>query len=63
MMTKRQTKALDKQIERIFYANCTGIQIDIMDIGKIFAAGRAAAAANGDIQAAVLASVATLRKN
>lgn len=62
-MTKREAKTLDKQIERIYYANCAGVQINVLDISKIFAAGRAAAAAGTDIEAAVLNAVATLRVN
>ena len=65
-MRHRQSKAdkaLDRQIDAIFRANCSGIQIDMMDISKIFAAGKAAAAAGADIQAAVLSTVAALRKN
>jgi hypothetical protein len=62
-MTKRQIKALDTQIERIFYANCSGIQLNVLDIGKVFAAGRAAADKGESIEAAVLTSVAALRVN
>lgn len=62
-MTKRQSNKLDKQIEQIFYAHCSGIQIPILSIGKIFAAGRAAALAGESIEAAVLASVAAVRAN
>lgn len=62
-MTKRQANKLDKQIEQIFYAHCSGIQINVLDIGKVFAAGRAAAAAGESIEAAVIARVAQLRVN
>lgn len=64
IMTKSAIRALDKRIERIYYANCSGVQIDIMDIGKVFAAGRLVAH-DGDeaITKAVLAKVAELRKN
>lgn len=53
----KRTKAdrqLDKQIEAIYYANCSGLVINIFDISKIFAAGRAAAAAGQDITKAVV---------
>lgn len=63
-MTKRQSNQLDKQIEAIYYANCSGVQVDIMDIGSIFKAGRDAAAGGPEaMTAAVLARVAEVRKN
>jgi len=68
-MAKKQTKeekALDKKIERIYYANCQNIMIDIMNIEKVFAAGRAAASAGGDddaIKRAVVVFVETIRED
>jgi hypothetical protein len=41
-MTKTQ-KILDRRISEIFSRRCSGIAIDIMDIGKVFEAGRRAA--------------------
>jgi hypothetical protein len=41
-MTK-QSKAqqlIDRRVETAYRAKCCGIQIDIMDIGKVFARGR-----------------------
>jgi hypothetical protein len=65
-MAKKETA--DKRIERLYYANCAGIQIDIMDIGKVFAEGRKWISANpgiGDVglAAALIAFVHTIRKN
>jgi hypothetical protein len=60
---RRQLAALDAQIERIYYRIAQGVQSNVMDIGKVFAAGRQAAAAGGDLEAAVAASVAQLRQN
>lgn len=59
----RQSRALDKQIEAIYYRRCGGVQINIMDIGKVFAAGREAHAAGADIEAAIVARVGELRQN
>jgi hypothetical protein len=36
------TKKLDSLIDQIYNQNCSGIQIDIMDIGKIFNVGKGA---------------------
>ena len=41
---KLESKRIDQRIERAYYASCSGIQVDIMDIGKIFDAGRQAVA-------------------
>lgn len=62
----KQEKAIDKRIERAYYARCNGIQINVLDIGLIFAAGRKAVAEGLDDQALgdrILAIVETLRKN
>jgi len=59
----RALELLDSQIEAIYYRTCQNVQISVLDIGKVFAAGRAAAGAGQDIEAAVVATVAQLRKN
>lgn len=46
-------KALDKLIEQIYYKHASGLQINIMDIGKVFKAGEEAYAAGGDVEQAV----------
>lgn len=63
MKRSKAEQALDKQIERIFYTRCAGVQLNVLDIGKVFAAGRAAAATGADLEAAVIAAVAALRVN
>ena len=41
-MRKLSAKQIDKLVEQAYYARCSGIQIDVMDIGKVFAVGRQA---------------------
>jgi hypothetical protein len=58
----------DSRIERLYYKHCSGVQVDIMDIGKIFKAGRDAMTENPAIDDAALAQrivsfVQTIRKN
>jgi hypothetical protein len=65
-LTKRQQKALDKRVEAAYYATCSGIQIDIMDISKVFKAGREALDGGADedgLKKAVRDFVETIRKN
>jgi len=38
----KAAKAVDERINRIYVRNCSGIQIDIMDISKVFKVGREA---------------------
>lgn len=63
MRRKNPYAAIDKEVERAFYAHCSGIQINVLDIQKVFTAGRTAALAGQDIATAVLAKVAELRQN
>lgn len=44
----KKTVDLNTKISEIFRRECSGIQINMMDIGKIFAAGRAVVAEGGD---------------
>lgn len=64
---KTKAKAVDKMIERAFYRTSSGVQINVLDIGKIFAAGRKAHAESGGseamVESAVVAAVAALRVN
>lgn len=56
-------KAIDSEIERIYYRHGQGVQIDIMDIGKIFAAGHAALAASQPMEPAIVEAIARYRRN
>jgi hypothetical protein len=61
--TRRQLAAIDRQVEAMYYRIASGVQIDVMDIGKVFDAGRTAIAAGEDLEAALRAIVAQLRRN
>ena len=50
---QRADKSLDKQIEAIFYAYAAGVQVSILDISKIFEAGRKAAREDDNVEVAV----------
>jgi len=64
-MRKPTAKQIDKRIEAAYYATCSGVQINIMDIGKVFAEGRRALAEGADedgLRARIKAFVETIRK-
>jgi len=61
----KQEKARDKQIDRAFNATCSGIQINVMDIGKVFKEGHRLLDAGADdaaLNAGILAFVQTIAK-
>jgi hypothetical protein len=65
-MTKKAERALDKAIEQEWYRQGFGVQVDIMDIPKIFRDVRAAMLAGGEgdvMKAAVAEAVKKYRKN
>lgn len=65
-MATKADKAIDRRVEAAYYATCSGVQIDVMDISKVFAAGRQAIANGADdeaLRSAIVAFVQTIRKN
>jgi hypothetical protein len=65
-MAMKQTKAdkaLDREINTLYVQNCSGIQISIMDIPKVFAEARKARAEGRDMKDAIISFVTRIRKN
>ncbi len=65
-LTKRQEKALDKRVEQAYYATCSGIEICMMDISKVFKVGREAIRDGVDedlLRSTIRKFVETIRKN
>jgi O-acetylhomoserine/O-acetylserine sulfhydrylase-like pyridoxal-dependent enzyme len=57
---KQLAKQIDDQITAIYCRRFQNVEINIMDIGKVYAAGRQAVAEGRDIETAIVARVATL---
>jgi len=65
-MTKKETKAAEARVSKAYYATCSGIQIDIMDIPKVFDVGMKAiedGADEGSLERMISDFVETIRKN
>lgn len=63
---KRAKKLADKRIEAAYYRTCNGVQIDIMDISRVFKVGHYALSQGADeagLETAIKAFVETIRKN
>lgn len=63
---KMREKRINKRIEALYYASCSGVTIPLYDIPKVFAAGRVAVEAGGNdaaVTAAIVAFVETIRQN
>ncbi len=56
-------KALDKEINDLYIQNCSGIQINIMDIPRVFAEARKARSEGRDMKEAIVSFVQSIRKN
>ena len=60
----RTDKALDKRIEQAFYRTCQGVQVNILDIPKVFREGRrlcAEGATDETLDAGIKAYVQTIK--
>ena len=65
---KAARQGIDERISRVFMQNCSGIEIDITDIPKVFKAGRDAVSkhpemSDNQLTAIILDFVNTIRKN
>lgn len=62
----KNDKRIEKLTDTLFKKHGTNVQVSVMDLGKIFAAGRDTALAGGDdaaVEAAMVAVIARVRKN
>jgi hypothetical protein len=60
----RRRETVDQLIDRIYRRRCSGIAINVLDIGKVYAAGHSAFYAGGtvtEIEAAVVAKLEELK--
>jgi hypothetical protein len=59
---KLSKKALERELERLYGKHGYGVQVPILDLGKIFKAGEQAYAGGGGIEAAEAALKAAIQK-
>jgi hypothetical protein len=60
----RRRETVDQLIDRIYRRRCSGVAINVLDIGKVYAAGHLAFYAGGtvaEIEAAVVAKMEELK--
>jgi len=65
-MTKKEKKAAEGRVSKAYYATCSGIQIDMMDIPRVFAVGMHVIEHGGtdaDLEQNVREFVEQIRKN
>lgn len=60
---KLTQKKMDKLIDEAYNRLGKGVQINIMDIGKVFTMGRAALTNGTDLDTAINEAIAKLRQN
>lgn len=53
----------EKEISKVYHENCSGIEIMMMDIPKVFAEGHKALKEGRDLKAAIVDFVQTIRQN
>ena len=66
MAKKMSKKKMESTVSRLFAKACSGITIDIFDIGKVMAVGVESLKADGDegmAEAAIVSYVELIRKN
>ncbi len=62
-MASKADKALDREIDKLYRENCANIQINIMDIPRIFQVAKEARAQGKDMKEAIVTFVNSIRKN
>lgn len=59
----RVDREIEHEIDRLFYKHGANVQFNVMDLSKITQAGKQAHAAGQDIEPAIIAAIAAVRKN
>jgi ribosomal protein L18E len=60
---KKEEKRIDNEINRLYSQHGQNVQINILDIPKVFKAGHAAVVAGQSLEQSVLDSIAKYRQN